>query len=171
MELDVELVIQSGVGLLQDRGKIASKPRLRKPPVSKSQYKKKSLVTCAYCTGPATFHATSNHLYSRDYGPVWHCDPCKAWVGCHPDGKPLGRLADAELRSAKMVAHNMFEPLIAAKMRRDGCSKSEARNAGYAWLAQQLGIDRRICHIGMFDEAMCKRVEMVCSSYRVGSAA
>lgn len=127
-------------------------------------------VTCAYCSGHAKFCATSSHLYSRDYGPVWHCAPCQAWVGCHPDGKPLGRLADAALRSAKMVAHNAFEPLIAVKMRREGCSKTQARNAGYAWLAQQLGIDPRKCHIGMFDEAMCKRVEIVCSPYRVGSA-
>lgn len=170
MKLDVEPVIQSGAGLLQGSGKIAPKPRRRKPPSDKRQDKKESIVICAYCTGLATFHATSNHLYSRDYGPVWHCESCKAWVGCHPDGKPLGRLADAELRSAKMGAHNAFEPLVAAKMRRDGCSKSEARGAGYAWLAQQLDIDRRICHIGMFDEAMCKRVEMVCSPYRVGSA-
>jgi hypothetical protein len=67
-------------------------------------------VTCNYCGRPAKFCAKSDHLYSRDYGPVWHCGGCKAWVGCHPNGRPLGGLATATLRNARMTAHNAFDP-------------------------------------------------------------
>lgn len=125
---------------------------------------------CPYCARPAVLMQDSSPLYrGRDYGPVWICRPCNAWVGCHRGTTtPLGRLADAELRRAKMAAHAAFDPLWQAKMRRDKVSKKRARGAGYAWLAQQLGIPREECHIGMMDAALCRRVVDVCKS--VGSA-
>ena len=60
------------------------------------------------------------------------------------------------------MAHAAFDPMIDAKMARDGCSRSKARRAGYGWLALNLGLERRDCHIGMFDEAMCARVLELC---------
>lgn len=98
---------------------------------------------------------------------IYLCRHCKAWVGVH-DGtdKPLGRLANAELRSAKVHAHDCFDPLWLGKIRRDGCSKKQARMAGYKWLADQLGIETDRCHIGMFDVDMCNRVVEVCQSIR-----
>ena len=49
-------------------------------------------VICLYCEQPATFRPTSSHVYARDYGPLWECRECKAWVGCHKGTKqPLGR--------------------------------------------------------------------------------
>jgi hypothetical protein len=123
-------------------------------------------VPCPYCGGAAVFHQTSNHLYGRDYGPVWHCAPCGAWVGCHPGGKPLGRLANKALRDAKVAAHAAFDPLWQAKQRRDSCSKAKARGAGYKWLADQLGIDRKDCHIGMFTVEQCSKVVEVCAAFR-----
>lgn len=120
-------------------------------------------VLCPYCGQPAVFCKTSDHVYRRDFGPVWYCEPCKAWVGTHPDGKPLGRLANAELRKLKIAAHAAFDPLVRGKMRRDGCSLNQARKAGYRWLSIQLGIARTDCHIGMFAEAMCAKVVEVCN--------
>jgi hypothetical protein len=96
---------------------------------------------------------------------VWACLPCDAWVGCHRNSKrhaPLGRLANRELRIAKMEAHAAFDPLWRAKVDRDGCSKQAARGAAYRWLAEQLQIDRAACHIGMFDEELCWAVVDVC---------
>ena len=101
-----------------------------------------------------------------DYGAVWECRPCEAWVGCHPQGTPLGRLADKALRQAKMAAHAAFDPFWKAKMRRDGWPQKRARNAGYEWLAGQMGIAREDCHIGMFDEAQCRRVVEICEAVR-----
>lgn len=114
-------------------------------------------LLCSYCGGRAHFHQTSTHIYGRDYGPVWHCPRCAAWVGCHPGrGKPLGRLAKADLRKAKQEAHKAFDRLWRSSRDRG------ARSKAYTWLAEQLGIDKSVCHIGMFNEAMCRRVIEAC---------
>lgn len=116
-------------------------------------------LACPYCGNPAEFWPSSERLYAADHGPVYICQPCQAWVGCHKGTKqPLGGLADKELRHWRRSAHYGFDRLWSAKMRRDGCSKREARQAGYRWLAGQLGIEADDCHIGMFDAETCKRV-------------
>jgi len=96
---------------------------------------------------------------------IWICRPCNAYVGVHKNNQeyiPLGRLANAELRSWKEKAHSAFDPMWKAKIRRDGCSKSKARKAGYKWLADQLGIKASDCHIGEFDIDSCKKVIKAC---------
>lgn len=121
---------------------------------------------CPYCG------ATSRLVTGLDVYPgrrdLWakrfyKCPACvDVWVGCHPpatpgkgggqgDGTvPLGRLADAELRSAKQAAHAAFDPL----WRGHGMRRREA----YAWLAKELGIKPREAHIGLFDPAQCRAV-------------
>ncbi len=100
------------------------------------------------------------------YGMVWACLPCGAWVGVHRDSAdyaPLGGLANADLRKARIVAHACFDKLWKAKMRRDKCEKSVARGAGYKWLATQLGIPAAEAHIGKFDLDMCNRTADICN--------
>jgi hypothetical protein len=121
---------------------------------------------CPYCGGLARHLKSSEKLYQgRDFGPMWVCFGCAAWVGCHPDGTPLGRLANQELRWLKMQAHDAFDPLWKAKHAREGGPKKKARGAGYKWLARQLGIRFEECHIAMFDEDMCRRVAEICGPY------
>jgi len=98
-------------------------------------------------------------LYNKKF---YFCEPCDAYVGTHPNGKPLGRLANAELRKWKSKAHAAFDPLWDRKMIKDSCSKTKARKAGYKWLAKELGINYKDCHIGMFDIGMCKKAVEVC---------
>jgi hypothetical protein len=74
-------------------------------------------------------------------------------------------LADAELRRWKSKAHAAFDPLWKAKIRRDGVPKKKARGLGYAWLADQVGVKREDCHIGMFDVTTCKKVVDACTPY------
>ena len=94
-------------------------------------------------------------IYGRSYGLVYYCEPCQAWVGCHPEStRPLGRLANSELRLAKREAHAAFDPIW-----KTGKKK---RNQAYGWLALKLGIPRYRCHIGMFDVALCARAVEVC---------
>jgi hypothetical protein len=118
---------------------------------------------CPYCNAKAVLLRAADAGYpygSRDYGPTWTCVPCAAWVGCHANSTrhvPLGRLADAELRQWKTKVHDAFDPLWKVKMRRDGCNQFEARNAGYKWLAGEMGIDVKQCHVGYFDIEQCKR--------------
>ena len=130
-------------------------------------------LLCSYCNAPAVFHASSAAVYGgRDYGPVWACTPCQAWVGCHgTTDKPLGRLANKALRQAKMAAHAAFDPIWQAKQRRDGLIKGHARGKGYKWLAAQLGIEPAHCHVGMMNEGMCRRVVEVCQPFRRAHAA
>lgn len=102
---------------------------------------------------------------------IYRCEPCGAWVGCHPGTlNPLGRLANAELRAAKQRAHAAFDPLWRAKMEREGIKQKEARNRAYQWLAAELEIPAPDCHIGMFDVATCERVVEICAPYRRAAA-
>lgn len=115
-------------------------------------------VTCDYCHRAAQ-RVTGSAIYP--YRPdlfakvFYRCVPCNAYVGCHPGTvTPLGRLANAELRAAKMAAHAAFDPL----WRNGGMSRSSA----YAWLAKTLNIAPQNCHIGMFDVDACRAVVAVC---------
>jgi hypothetical protein len=113
-------------------------------------------------------------LYEREY---LYCEPCQAWVGCHPDGTPMGMLADAELRKERMEAHRLFNTLWQTKLRARASEyaegtkgwrskeiriKKECMRAGYMWLAAQMGIPPRECHIAMFDVEQCKKVQELC---------
>lgn len=117
----------------------------------------KEAPTCPYCGNKSMFHKTSTHIYRRDYGPVYDCRPCNAYVGCHKTtGNPLGTLANAELRKWRKQAHSMFDPLWK--------SGKISRGKAYSMLASKLGIDKEKCHIGMFDIEFCKRVIDLCTS-------
>lgn len=120
-------------------------------------------VTCPYCgndaklVGGVTIYPHRPNLYEKKF---WYCDnghPA-AYVGCHKNSKthaPLGRLADAELRGAKKAAHAAFDPLWkSGKMK---------RQSAYKWLANELGIPGKLCHIGMFDVTQCRNVVAVCT--------
>lgn len=117
-------------------------------------------VKCDYC-GVNTTLRSGAELYPQrpDLASLrfYVCTDCCAWVGCHKGTvKPLGRLANAELRAAKSAAHRAFDPLW-----KDGNRK---RKEAYGWLAYKLGINFRDCHIGMFDLEMCQRVIEVCNT-------
>lgn len=127
-------------------------------------------IVCDYCGQKAAL-VKSSVIYGPtypDFGLMWYCKDCQAWVGTHEnskDHKPLGRLANKELRTAKMQAHQAFDRLWRRKIIRDKCSKTKARKAGYAWLAAKLNIPISKCHIGMFSVEQCMQVVHVCSPF------
>jgi hypothetical protein len=91
---------------------------------------------CDYCQARAVLrrHGDDGYPYRDDRGPLWTCAPCGAWIGTFPRSKrnlPLGRLANASLRDLKAKLHAALEPLVQAKVRRDGCNAFEARAKGY----------------------------------------
>lgn len=119
-------------------------------------------VKCDYCDRAAkrvtgkTVYPHRPDLFAK---PFWACMDCGAWVGCHPGtDNPLGRLANAALRKAKMAAHSAFDPLW-----RNGSMK---RAEAYKWLAGQMGIAPQNCHIGMFDEDRCAAVVEIVTAAR-----
>jgi hypothetical protein len=116
-------------------------------------------VTCPYCGQPAyrvSGLAVYPHRKDLSHKRFWLCEPCNAYVGCHPDGRPLGVLADAALRTVRSDAHAAFDPMWKHGRR--------TRSAAYRWLAGRLGLAAHECHIGGFDTATCERVIAVCES-------
>lgn len=123
-------------------------------------------LICPYCEAEAELIKDSSSVYQKDYGPLWICRPCDAWVGCHPGTtKPLGRLANKELRTAKVAAHNAFDPLWMRKIKEQGWKRHSARSMGYKWLASKMGIRSEDCHIGMFNIEQCREVVTICKKY------
>lgn len=126
--------------------------------------------TCPYCGSQAEFR-DSRIIYGQgtNFGMVWICRQypnCDAYVGVHKNTKrPLGRLANPELRRWKKAAHAAFDPMWRHKVL-NGQDRREARNAGYRWLAGQVGMALDDCHVGMFDVKTCKRVVEICEPYR-----
>lgn len=121
--------------------------------------------TCPYCGGKTEL-TDSAEIYRQSYGPIWLCRPCTAFVGCHPGTTtPLGRPADKATRQARKQAHDLFDFLWQRKLQKDQCSKREARDAGYAWLAQQLGIPQSQCHMGQMDRDTANKVVALCKPY------
>lgn len=106
---------------------------------------------CPYC-GEPSIYTDSEVIYGKSYGMIYLCKPCDAYVGTHksqPDVS-LGRLANAELRAAKKLAHYYFDRLW-----KDGYIK---RASAYKWLSNEMGIDPDHTHIGMFDVEQCAKV-------------
>lgn len=125
------------------------------------------MTACPYCNAPAILHPSSAAFYrGRDYGPVWACAPCEAWVGCHKGtNNPLGTPANATTRRLKVRAHAGFDALWQAKMARDGLRKGHARALAYKWLAESLTIEPAKCHIGMMLDGDLQRVIALCEPY------
>lgn len=123
--------------------------------------------TCPYCGSPAKLVGGDTiypHRPDLAHKKFWQCAPCKAYVGCHEAGRgqgdgtrPLGRLADAELRQAKMAVHESFDDIW-----KEGHMR---RQEAYAWLADKMGIAVADCHVGMFSVAQCEQAEAICEAY------
>lgn len=128
---------------------------------------------CEYC-GSNARRVTGDYIYRgrMDLAHLnfWYCDNGHppAYVGCHKKNirlgrsgfEHLGRLADKELRFHKQMAHHFFDPLWMAGPNK----KFKSRKSAYSWLSNKLGIERSMCHIGMFDVSMCKMVVEVCAN-------
>lgn len=105
--------------------------------------------TCPACRVEARFIDTAE-IYGVTYGFAWVCvnfPRCDYRVGAHPDGLPLGAMADAALRQLRIRAHRAF----------DGWWRGVGltRRDGYRALTHWYGSD---AHISWMDAADCQRV-------------
>lgn len=125
-------------------------------------------MECPYCKAEVKLESTVK-IYGKDYGLAFICSnypKCDAYVGVHKkNNKPLGRLANKELRTWKSNVHRLFDPLWERKMKKDSLTKGHARGKAYKWLAGQLNIDIKDCHVGMFDVETCKRAVEILKQY------
>jgi len=100
----------------------------------------------------------NKEIYGQRFGKsymVYWCRPCDARVGTHHNDplKPLGTMADYELREWRKHAHDAFDPLW--KLGR--LSRDEA----YRRLNTAFG---REIHIGESDIETCKRIVMIATT-------
>lgn len=106
---------------------------------------------CPYCNKPPKLVyglTLFPHLPKLSDKAFWRCEPCKAHVGCHEGTtKPYGSLANSELRNARLEAHGAFDQIWKLRYM--------SRTKAYEWLAAQLGISVKECHIGLFDVDTC----------------
>lgn len=108
---------------------------------------------CPYCHIP-TEYKNSIEVYGVDYGMIYICPNCRAYVGVHKGtDKAKGRLANAELRRCKIEAHLYFDQIY-----KRGIMK---RTEAYKWLSEQLGLPPEFTHIGMFNPETCAKVVQV----------
>lgn len=102
---------------------------------------------CPYC-GERSVHMTETERYGREFSGhgLYVCVQCDASIGCHPDGRPLGTLANKELRELRRACHITVDQLWK--------SRSMTRRGAYRLLAAKTGVR----HIGETDEGDCRRV-------------
>lgn len=121
---------------------------------------------CPYCFKPLILGngRTIGH-YRKDYlnKAFWYCDNKNhelAYVACHKDTNiPLGFAADSKLRQLKVDAHKAFDALWS------GPVAHMSRKQAYEWLAAQLNLPVKECHIGWFDPSKCQLTVDLISDY------
>ena len=122
---------------------------------------KKYEVICPYCGAKAELRP-ANAIYGRnDRSNGKHLYVCRNYPKCdayvaahHASKKPMGSLANGDLRHLRKVAHielNKFQ-------HRSGMTKW----AAYVWLAAKLGLSSEEAHIGKFSEDLCKQTIRLC---------
>ena len=122
---------------------------------------KKFNIRCPYCNSPAILRPAGtvygrnvktkgSHLYVCSHWPE-----CDAYVAAHKsDNRPMGTLANGDLRHKRILAHKAMEE-YRAKPRMDKWGL-------YLWLQGKLNLDSRHAHVGMFTEEQCDRVMFEC---------
>ena len=110
------------------------------------------IVICDYCGTPADFVDSSVVYHGHSFGMIYLCPRCGAYVGVHKGSdKPLGRLANSELRNWKKAAHAAFDPLWKYGPYRG------RRNEAYRWLSEKMGTPIEFTHSAARWSASCEK--------------
>lgn len=108
-------------------------------------------MICPYC-GKEALWCENKEKYGRNYGKsymCYFCKACDAYVGCHNNTqKPLGTMANAELRMWRIKAHSTFDALWK-------CGKMSRKEA-YQWLSDKF--NKKAIHIGESNIETCREI-------------
>ena len=119
-------------------------------------------MICPYCQKEAPW-VENKMIYGKNYGRsfmCYYCKPCDAMVGCHNNTrKPLGTMANRELRQWRMKAHAEFDPIWK--------NKGLKRKKAYWMLTDHFG---REIHIGESDIETCKQIIEYCKEVTYGKS-
>lgn len=118
---------------------------------------------CKYCgkkTFLTSFFLRNNKKYAKWKSPggnrklIYVCPKCGRYVNVHKGtNEPMGFPGDRELRLWRTLTHHVFDQLW---------NKKGGRKKSYIWLAKKMKLDIDECHVGMFDEDMCKKAIDIC---------
>jgi len=99
--------------------------------------------SCPYCDGIPQLKS-SLEVYKKDFGNIWMCPKCRAYVGCHKDtDRAKGFLANEEYRKARREAHSLFD--------RVWKNREMTRSEAYERMAAILGIQKEDAHIAQLN--------------------
>ena len=107
-------------------------------------------VICPYCSNPAKL-VTSKEFYGVDYGTsLYTCTPCDSRVSTHKNSlEPMGSMANSLLRSTRMEAHKLVDPIWKNPF------SIHSRSQVYKAISKLMNIPIEDTHIGMFDYGKC----------------
>ena len=107
-------------------------------------------MKCPYCGKEARWMSNES-IYGKKYGKsymCYYCKDCDAYVGCHQNTrKPLGTMANKELRGWRRKAHEAIDPLW-----KNG---QYTRKIVYEMLKDTFG---KKTHIGESDIETCQKI-------------
>ncbi len=107
-------------------------------------------MICPYCKKEAKW-CENKERYGRNFGKSYMCYWCKdcdAYVCCHENTRrPLGTMANKELRVLRMKAHSVIDPMWK--------QKNWSRKEMYSHLKEVFG---KTIHIGESDEETCREI-------------
>jgi len=120
-------------------------------------------IKCPYCGAKAKrvnrSFVNGDMMDTESVFVCEHYPSCDAYVGCYPGtDKPLGTLADGELRSWRMRAHGSLD----WTWQHGGMTRNEA----YVILRDEMGLSEDEAHIGKMDIDGCKRVVDIFNALR-----
>lgn len=119
-------------------------------------------LRCPYCGKPALLRPAS-YVYNDVLEPdryLYVCTgypECDAYIGVHRGSlRPMGMLADADLRHKRIEAHRALNALW-----EEGYL---TKRGAYIWLQNRLGLSEKETHIGMFSYYRCEETIRECTS-------
>lgn len=114
-----------------------------------------SIMRCPYCGSPVVYR-TADGIYreNKNNTMLYVCSnypKCDAYIKANPQtNKPMGTLANGQLRALRKRAHYYFD-----RLHEDGyMSRSDA----YNWLADYIDMPLNMAHIGFLGEYYCNQV-------------
>jgi ssDNA-binding Zn-finger/Zn-ribbon topoisomerase 1 len=128
-----------------------------KKPVESLKGLTAAAIACAECGAPM-------ELRTSRFGPFYGCSQfpkCRGTHGAHSDGRPLGKPATAEVREARVQAHERFDMLWK--------NKYMDRSAAYLWMRSVMCLTKDEAHIGNFDKAQCLQLIEAVDSFLMGN--
>lgn len=124
--------------------------------------KRSKKVICPYCGGAAVLREGEYVYGNRSRGErlyvCCHYPVCDSYVGVHAGtNKPMGMLANAELRNKRIRAHKLFDSIWKHNL----MTKKEA----YRWMEYFMGLPKNEGHIAKFSDYRCEELMTKCREF------